>query len=204
MARHNLLGLYVSKLAFSKWSHELQHEAHRCMLGCSRKGGGSAKNICIRRISKQKYIKNRRIFSLCSLCLSCNTHDSSGILFCSRKVKKLGTSAEFQGQWMWKVVLLGCLIQRTKSGRAHHTHSSKKECQAKLLSPNYQGNLQLPNLCRFIKAPLNTHSVYRSDLRYPQKESIDNDAPRMPKSQECAMGSRRNPGTYRETRLNQL
>ena len=27
------------------------------MLGCSRKGGGSAKNICIRRISKQKYIK---------------------------------------------------------------------------------------------------------------------------------------------------
>ena len=57
MARHDLLGLYVSKPAFSKWSHGLQHEAHCCMLGCSRKGGGSAKNICIRRISKQKYIK---------------------------------------------------------------------------------------------------------------------------------------------------
>ena len=53
MARHDLLRLYVSKLAFSKWSHGLQHEAHRCMLGCSRKGGGSAKNICIRKISKQ-------------------------------------------------------------------------------------------------------------------------------------------------------
>ena len=26
--------------------------------------------------------KNRRIFSLRSLCLSCNTHDSGGILFC--------------------------------------------------------------------------------------------------------------------------
>ena len=56
MAHHDLLGLYVSKLAFSKWSHGLQHEAHRCMLGCSRKGGGSAKNICIRKISKQKNI----------------------------------------------------------------------------------------------------------------------------------------------------
>ena len=27
------------------------------MFGCSRKNGGNAKNICIRRISKQKYIK---------------------------------------------------------------------------------------------------------------------------------------------------
>ena len=60
MARHDLLGLYVSKLAFSKWSHGLQHEAHRCMLGCSRKGGGSAKIICIRKISKQKYIKKKK------------------------------------------------------------------------------------------------------------------------------------------------
>ena len=54
MARHDLLGLYVSKLAFSKWSHGLQPEVHHCMLSCSRKGGGSAKNICIRKISKQK------------------------------------------------------------------------------------------------------------------------------------------------------
>ena len=60
MARHDLLGLYVSKLAFSKWSQGLQHEAHRCMLGCSRKGGGNAKNICIRKISKQKYIKKKK------------------------------------------------------------------------------------------------------------------------------------------------
>ena len=43
MVRHDLLGLYVSKLAFSKWLQGLQHEAHRCMLGCSKKGGGSAK-----------------------------------------------------------------------------------------------------------------------------------------------------------------
>ena len=56
MARYDLLGLYVSKLTFSKWSNGLQHEAHRCMLGCTREGGGNAKNICIRKISKQKYI----------------------------------------------------------------------------------------------------------------------------------------------------
>ena len=60
MARHDLLGLYVSKLAFSKWSHGLQHETHHCMLGCFRKGRGSAKNIYIRKISKQKYIKKEK------------------------------------------------------------------------------------------------------------------------------------------------
>ena len=60
MTRHDLLRLYVSKLAFLfKWSHSSQHGAYRRMLGCSWKGGGSAKNICIRKISKQKIsIKN--------------------------------------------------------------------------------------------------------------------------------------------------
>ena len=70
--------------------------------------------------------------------------------------------------------------------------------------PNSQGNLQLPNPCRFIKAPLNTYPVYRSDPRYPQKENIDDDAPRTSKRQKRAMGSQRNPGTHRETRLNRL
>ena len=41
-------------------------------------------------------LKNKRILSLCFLCLSCNAHDS-GNIFCSRKVKKLGTPAGFQG-----------------------------------------------------------------------------------------------------------
>ena len=58
-------------------------------------------------------LKNRRIFSLCSLCLSCNAHDSGGIFSsfcCSRRMKRLGTSAEFQGWWVWKMILSGCLI----------------------------------------------------------------------------------------------
>ena len=67
--------------------------------------------------------------------------------------------------------------------------------------PNSQENLQLPNPRHFIKAPLNAHSVYWSDPRYPQKESIDDNAPRTPKRQERAMGRRRNPDTHRETRL---
>ena len=48
-------------------------------------------------------LKNRRILSICSLCLNCNAHDSSGIFSsfcCSRKMKRLGTSAEFQGWWV--------------------------------------------------------------------------------------------------------
>ena len=60
MVHHDLLGLYVSKLAFSKWSHGLQHEVHCYMLGCSRKFGGSAKNICIKKVSKQKYIIKKK------------------------------------------------------------------------------------------------------------------------------------------------
>ena len=61
MVRYDLLGLYVSKLAFSKWSNRLQHEAHRCMLSCPREGEGNVKNICIRKISKQKYIIKKNI-----------------------------------------------------------------------------------------------------------------------------------------------
>ena len=41
-------------------------------------------------------LKNRRVFSPNSLCLSCNAHGSSGILFVQGE-KKLGTSTEFQG-----------------------------------------------------------------------------------------------------------
>ena len=46
-----------------------------------------------------------------------------------------------------------------------------------------------------MKAQFNTHPVYRNDPRYPQKESIDDDAPRTLKQ---------NSGTHRETRLNWL
>ena len=41
-------------------------------------------------------LKNMRVFSPNSLCLSCNAHNSGGIFFVQEK-KKLGTSAEFQG-----------------------------------------------------------------------------------------------------------
>ena len=57
MMRHDLLGLQVSKLAFLfKWSRSSQHGAHRRVLGCFWKGGGSAKNTCIKKISKQKHL----------------------------------------------------------------------------------------------------------------------------------------------------
>ena len=66
-------------------------------------------------------LKNRRILSFCSLRLSCNAHDSSGIFSscCSRKRKRLGTSTEFQGWWVWKMTLSGCLIYKAKSGVTH-------------------------------------------------------------------------------------
>ena len=63
MTRHDLLGSFGLKLALSKWSHGLQREVYRYMSGCSRKGGGSAKNICIMKISKQNkniYMKQNK------------------------------------------------------------------------------------------------------------------------------------------------
>ena len=56
MTCHDLLGSFVLKLALSKWSHGSERETHHYMLGCPRKGGGSAKNIYIMKISKQIYI----------------------------------------------------------------------------------------------------------------------------------------------------
>ena len=49
---------------------------------------------------------------------------------------------------------------------------------------------------------MNTHFIFRSDPRHPQK-SINDNAPRTPKCQERALGRQRNPGTHRGTRLNQ-
>ena len=44
-----------------------------------------------RRVLFLVQLKNKRTFSLCFLCLSCNAHDS-GSIFCSRKVKKTWNS----------------------------------------------------------------------------------------------------------------
>ena len=54
MAHYDLLKSFISKLALPRGSRGLQREAHYRKLGCSRKGGGRAKNIYIRKISKQK------------------------------------------------------------------------------------------------------------------------------------------------------
>ena len=48
-------------------------------------------------------LKNRRIFSLCSLCLSCNAHDSGGIFFVQREWRNLellqSSKANGCGRW---------------------------------------------------------------------------------------------------------
>ena len=59
MTRYDLLESFVLKLALFKWSHGSQREAHRYMLGCPRKGGGSAKNIYIVKKKKKTYIRNK-------------------------------------------------------------------------------------------------------------------------------------------------
>ena len=55
-------------------------------------------------------------------------------------------------------------------------------------------------------APLHKGAI-KYTFRIPKRsasshKSINDNAPRMPKHQECALGRRRGPGAYRETRLN--
>ena len=86
---------------------------------------------------------------------------------------------------------------------AHYPQGSKKECQAKWIPPGSQGSLQSPNPRHLIKASLNTPPVFRSNPRYPQRGSLNGDAPRTPKCQKRAMGSRRNSNAREKARLNQ-
>ena len=86
-------------------------------------------------------------------------------------------------------------------GSSPHT-KLKEGMSNKINFAQFPREPSIPNPRRFIKAALNTHSVYQNDPRYSQKESIDDNAPRTPKRQKHAMGRRRNPGTHRETRLN--
>ena len=77
-------------------------------------------------------LKNRRIFSLCSICLRCNAHDSGGIFFCLRRVKTLGTFAEVPRPVDVEGGPLRVpYIEDEIWGSSPNTHSSKKECQAK-------------------------------------------------------------------------
>ena len=66
MARYDLFESFISKLALPRGLRGLQREAYHHKLGCSRKGGGRAKNIDIRKISKQKkYTWNKVNIYIC-------------------------------------------------------------------------------------------------------------------------------------------
>ena len=124
--------------------------------------------------------------------------------FCSRKVKRnleLLQSSKASGCGRWPSQ--GALYRRRNLRKltAHRVQRRNVKQNEFCSIPKGAFNLQIH--VASIKVPLNTPSVFRSDPHHPQRKSIDNGAPRTPKCQERAMGSRGNSGTYKETRLNQ-
>ena len=76
-------------------------------------------------------LKNRRIFSLCSVCLMCNAHDSGGIFLFKQSeetwnFRRVPRLVDVEGG-----PLRVPYIDDEIWGSSPYTHSSKKECQAK-------------------------------------------------------------------------
>ena len=70
-------------------------------------------------------LKNRRILSLCSLCLSCNAHDSSNIFFVQGKRKNLellqSSKASGCGKWSSQ-----CALYRRQNLGELTTHKAQR------------------------------------------------------------------------------
>ena len=93
-------------------------------------------------------LKNRRIFSLHSLCLNCNAHDSGGIFFCfcSRKVKRnleLLQSSKASGCGGWSSQ--GALYRRRNLGKLTTHRVQRRNVKQNEFCPIPKGafNLQI-------------------------------------------------------------
>ena len=96
------------------------------------------------------WLKNRRIFSLRSLCLNCNAHDSGGIFFCccfcSRKVKRnleLLQSSKASGCGGWPSQ--GALYRRRNLGKLTAHRVQRRNVKQNEFHPIPKGafNLQI-------------------------------------------------------------
>ena len=94
------------------------------------------------------WLKNKRIFSLRSLCLNCNAHDSDGIFFCfcSRKVKRnleLLQSSKASGCGGWSSQ--GALYRRRNLGELTAHRVQRRNVKQNEFRPIPKGafNLQI-------------------------------------------------------------
>ena len=84
-------------------------------------------------------LKNRRIFSLCSLCLSCNAYDSGGIFFVQEKWKNLellqSSKASGCGRWTSQ----GALYKRRNLGEFTAHKAQRKNVEQNKFRPIPKG-----------------------------------------------------------------
>ena len=144
-------------------------------------------------------LKNRRILSLCSLCLNCNAHDS-GSTFCSKKKKT------------WNFYRVPRLVDM-EDGPLRVPYIENEIWGSSPRTKLKKGMSSKINFAQFAREPSTAKStpLHKGAIEYTfripkrsasSQKSINDNAPCTPKRQERAYGKRRNLGTYRGTRLN--
>ena len=152
-----------------------------------------------RRVLFLVWLKNRRIFSLRFLCLSCNAHDSGGI-FCSRKWKT------------WNSCRIPRLVD-VENSPLKAPYIEDEIWRSSLRTKLKEGMSSEINFAQFPKEPSTAKSTLHHKgaieytFRIPKRfasshKSIDDSAPRTSKRQERALGRQRGPGAHRGIRLN--
>ena len=152
-----------------------------------------------RRVLLLAWLKNWRIFSLRFLCLSYNTHDSSGI-FCSRKWKTWNSCRIPRLVDVEKIPPKAPYIEDKIWGSSSRT-KLKEGMSSKI------------NFSQFPREPSTTKSapLHKGAIEYafripkrsaPSHKSINDSAPHTPKPQERTLGRRRGSDAHRGTRLN--
>ena len=141
-------------------------------------------------------LKNRRVFSPSSLCLSCNAHGSGGILFVQGEKRVPRLMSVEDGPLMVPYIegkIWGSLLP-TKF---------KERMSSKMNSTRFPREPSVSKSVPLHKSTIEYASRILNQSALPQRGSINGDTPRMPKRQERAMGSRRNSGAREKARLNQ-
>ena len=134
-------------------------------------------------------LKNRRIFSLRSLCLSCNTYDLGGIFFVPRLVDVEDGPLRMP------------YIEGEIWGSLPHT-KLKEGMSSKINFAQFPREPSTTKSAPLHKGAIKCASCTPKRSASSQK-SINDNAPRTPKRQERVVGGRRNLSTHRGTRLNQ-
>ena len=147
-----------------------------------------------RRVFFLVWLKDRKIFGLCFLCLSCDVQDLGGILG-SWRVENLEFLQNSRVCRCERTVLPGCLISKAKS-RGNLIRTKFKERITSEISPT-----------QFPRKPLTARSVSlhkgtnECAPRIPKRSTslhkgINDGAPHIPKRQERALGRRRGSNTH--------